>query len=117
MQIQNFEIFNNQELRAFKEINGNRIEIMDLKEIKLEPIVEKILVPVIGSERNQYKTNYIGLSGQAKVNSISYKGKEIISNSYENLEFILYKDGIILQCCIEDAEDILEGDYINFTTT
>lgn len=115
MKIPDYKIFNGQELSAFKDINGSRIELMELKEIQLTPNFEKTPLQILGSRTIQYKTNYIGLIGQAKVNSISYKGQDIINNTYENLRFMLYKDGTTLNCCIEDIGDIVEDEHINFT--
>ena len=79
-----YQIFNDQKLIAFTEINGKRIEIIELNEIRLEPRCEKIPIRVMGSRAIQYKTSYIGLDGRAKIINISYKGQDIINHTEEN---------------------------------
>ena len=110
-----YQIFNNQKLIAFTEINGKRIELIELNETRLEPVYEKTPIRVIGSRATQYKTSYIGLEGRAKIINISYKGQDIINHTGENLQFMLYKDGITLYCCIEDVDSIIEDEYVYFT--
>ncbi len=114
------KIFNNAELPAIKNINGQVKEIMELSKIKLEyqEDYNNGIFKAMGTREIQPAKSNIYLIGNAEVNYISKECYDIATKTYGNLNFKLTKKNnqntIVLNCYLEDAENLTIGNNIEF---
>ena len=111
-----YKTFNNKELNALKNIDGNVKEIMKLSEINIEPNIETSQFKAMGSRLIQPKQNFCGFFCSAKVDDVYQDGQALIERgTYSGLSFRLSEAGTTINCYLDDVEEIRIGDTIEFT--